>query len=112
MQSRRDIFQAISDPTRREILSLLLKKSQNLNSIANKFTVTRQAISLHVKILNECEVISIEKEGRDRYCSLNLEKILEFSDWLQPFKQMWEERFNKLDNLLEEMKNNKKNYEH
>jgi DNA-binding transcriptional ArsR family regulator len=105
MKPRRDVFQAVSDPTRREILSLLLKKSRNINSIANEFKMTRQAVSLHVKILSECEVISIENEGRKRYCSLNLVKVLEISKWLQPFRQIWEERFNRLDDLLKEMKN-------
>ncbi len=100
MESRRDIFQAIADPTRREIIQLVARKSQNLNAIADQFTMSRQAISLHVKILQECGVISITKEGRERFCSLQSEKLSEAWQWLEPFRHLWEERFNQLDNLL------------
>lgn len=104
MQSRRDIFQAVADPTRRQILSMLLQEPRNLNSLAGEFDMTRQAISLHVKILQECQAIQVQKEGREKYCSLNLNTMTEIADWLEPFRQLWEQRFSKLDNLLEEMK--------
>ncbi len=107
MESRRDIFQAIADPTRREIIRLVAKKSQNLNAIADQFEMSRQAISLHVKILQECGVIAITKEGRERHCSLQVEKLTEVSDWLQPFRQMWENRFDQLDQVLINLKTNK-----
>ena len=100
MEIRRDVFQAIADPTRRNILGMLVKEAQNVNSIAEQFDMTRQAVSLHVKILSECGVISIRKEGRERYCALEPQKLAEVNDWLQPFKKMWESRFDKLDKLL------------
>ena len=104
MKIRRDVFQAIADPTRREILNLLLHGSQNVNGLAEKFAISRQAVSLHVKVLKECEVVSIRKAGRERFCELKATKLAEVADWLQPFRQLWEARFNELDKLLEEVK--------
>jgi DNA-binding transcriptional ArsR family regulator len=100
MEFRRDVFQALADPTRREIISLLARKPQHLNAIADQFSLTRQAISLHVKILQECGVLSITIAGRERHCSLQVEKLAEVSQWLEPFRQLWEDRFNQLDNVL------------
>ena len=100
MESRRDVFQAIADPTRRELIRLVASKSQNVNAIADQFNMSRQAISLHVKILQECGVIAITQEGRERHCSLQAEKLAEAWQWLEPFRQMWQDRFNQLDNLL------------
>ena len=100
MEIRRDVFQAIADPTRRNILGMLVKESHNVNALAEQFDMTRQAVSLHVKILSECGVISIRKEGRERYCTLEPQKLAEVNDWLEPFKKMWESRFDKLDMLL------------
>ncbi|HMQ69619.1 MAG TPA: metalloregulator ArsR/SmtB family transcription factor [Ignavibacteria bacterium] len=97
---RRDVFQAIADPTRREIISLLSTKSMNLNSVAEKFNISRPAISKHIKILNQCGLLRIKKYGRERYCDINLDKIKEVDEWLDPFRQMWEDRFNKLDEIL------------
>ncbi|WP_020531175.1 ArsR/SmtB family transcription factor [Flexithrix dorotheae] len=105
---RRDVFQAIADPTRRDILMSLTKESRNVNALAKQFDMTRQAVSLHVKYLKECGVIVIEKQGRERYCSLELNKLSEISNWLEPFKELWEARFKKLDNLLEELKSKEK----
>jgi len=105
METRRDVFQAIADPTRRGILTMLSKKPQNLNSIAEKFDMSRQAISLHVKILSECGVININQMGRERYCELELKKLTEVADWLEPFRQLWEDRFNALDNIIDKLKN-------
>jgi len=104
MQLRRDVFQAISDPTRREILTLLLEEPKNVNSIAETFDLTRQAISLHVKVLHECKIISLHKRGREKICQLNLEKLNEVNEWIHPFHKIWEEQFGKLDNLLKEIK--------
>ncbi len=100
MEVRRDVFQALADPTRREIINLVAKNSQNLNAIADRFDMSRQAISLHVKILQECGVLSVTKAGRERHCSIQLEKLTEVSDWLAPLRQMWEDRFNQLDKVL------------
>lgn len=110
---RRDIFNAIADPTRRSILQTLINKPQNLNALAEKFEITRQAVSLHVKYLHECGAISIKKVGRERYCDVELKKLSEISEWIEPFRIMWSEKLSKLDNLLTEIqeKSNKGNYE-
>ena len=108
MESRRDVFQAIADPTRRGILTMLIQQPRNLNAIAENFNMTRQGISLHVKILEECNVISIRRQGRERYCDLNAKKIAEIADWLEPFQKMWEGRFSQLDNLLHTLKRKSK----
>ena len=108
METRRDVFQAIADPTRRAIINMLATNPQNLNAIADKFDMTRQAISLHVKILEECGVLSITKEGRERHCAVELQKLNEVSDWLEPLRQVWEERFKQLDEVLRNLKSKKK----
>lgn len=110
---RRDVFNAIADPTRRNVLMALMTEPQNVNTLANKFDMTRQAVSLHIKYLQECGVISIQKTGRERYCSLEIEKLTEVADWLEPFKKMWQARFTQLDDLLnktqtKQHKNNRK----
>lgn len=100
---RRDVFQAIADPTRREIISLISKQSLNLNAIADNFDVSRPAISQHIKILTECGVIIIKQTGRERYCETNLKKLAEVADWIEPFRKMWEERYDRLDSILDDM---------
>lgn len=100
---RRDVFQAIADPTRRDILMSLVTKPQNVNSLAFQFNMTRQAVSLHIKYLEECEVIDINQEGRERMCALRPQKLVEIEDWLSPFRKMWSDRFDKLDDILHEM---------
>lgn len=97
---RRDVFHAIADPTRRSILMSLTKESQNVNALAERFDMTRQAVSLHVKYLQECGVITIKQVGRERLCNLHVEKLAEAVEWLEPFRKMWEDRFNRLDDLL------------
>jgi DNA-binding transcriptional ArsR family regulator len=104
---RRDVFQAIADPTRRDIISLISKQSLNLNAVAENFDMTRQAISLHIKILHECGLIIIKQEGRERYCSIQPKKLEEVADWIEPFRAMWEERFNKVDEILKKLKTKK-----
>lgn len=105
---RRDVFQAIADPTRRDIINLIAHKSLNLNTIAEQFDMSRPAISQHIKILTECGIIMINQQGRERYCEIQPKKLIEVADWLDPFRKMWESRFDKLDNLLFDMKNKKK----
>lgn len=105
---RRDVFQAIADPTRRSILMSLSKETQNVNSLAEKFDMTRQAVSLHVKILQQCGVITIRKEGRERFCDLRAQKLTEVDHWLEPFRKVWETRFDQLDDLLHQMQTNQK----
>lgn len=101
---RRDVFQAIADPTRREIINLIAHKSLNLNAIADNFEVSRPAISQHIKILTECGLITIKKQGRERYCEAQLQQLSEVANWVEQYRQQWEKQFNKLDDLLEGLK--------
>lgn len=105
---KRDVFQGIADPTRRDILTLIASEPMNLNSIAGNFEISRPAVSQHIKILTECGLVVIKKQGRERYCEPHLEKLNEVAHWIKPFKEMWEARFEKLDNLLEELKSKNK----
>ena len=100
---RRDVFQAIADPTRREIINLIAFNPLNLNSIAENFDVSRPAISQHIKILTECGLIVIKKQGRERYCEAKLQQLNEVSDWIEQYRKLWEGRFNALDDFLEEL---------
>lgn len=102
-EMKRDVFNAIADPTRRSILTLLSRESQNVNALAERFAMSRQAVSLHVKYLQECGVITVKKEGRERYCKLEAHKLSEVADWLEPFRTMWTEKFKQLDQLLNEL---------
>jgi len=108
IQARRDVFQAIADPTRRQIIGLVARQSLNLNAIADNFDVSRPAISQHIKILAECGLIIIRQQGRERYCEVQLEPLAEVADWIEPFRKAWAHRFDKLDNLLVNMEANKK----
>lgn len=101
METRRDVFQAIADPVRRDILNMLTRKQLNLNSIAGNFDISRPAISQHIKILTECGLVVIDQQGRERYCYLQPKKMSEVADWLLPFRKLWEERYSKLDSLLD-----------
>ena len=100
---RRDVFQAIADPTRREILGMIAHKSLNINSVTENFDVSRAAIYKHMKILTECGLLEIKQQGRERYCEGKLEKLNEISDWVEQYKQFWEARFNSLDSYLKEI---------
>lgn len=108
METRRDVFQAIADPTRREIINLVAHQSLNLNSIADNFDVSRQAISLHIKILNECGLIEIRQKGRERYCEAKLEKLNEVYDWVEQYTKFWKAKFRSLENYLGDVKAPKK----
>ncbi len=109
MEARRDVFQAIADPTRREIINLLAHKSLNLNSIAEKFEVSRQAVSLHVKILTECGLIVIRQQGRERFCEAKFDKLNEVAAWIEQYRQHWESKLDSLEIYLEKLQKNKKN---
>ncbi|GAA4455105.1 MAG: metalloregulator ArsR/SmtB family transcription factor [Chitinophagaceae bacterium] len=102
---RRDIFQAIADPTRRAIIALIAVQSMTPNAIAEHFQATRQAVSKHLKVLVECEVIAPRQQGREIYYQLELEKMKEIDKWLSQFRKIWEDRFNQLDNLLSTLQN-------
>ena len=97
---RRDVFQAIADPTRRAILSLIALQAMTPNALAEHFDSSRQAVSKHIRILTECELLSQQQEGREIYYHLNPEKMKAIDDWLNPFKELWESRFKQLDTLL------------
>jgi DNA-binding transcriptional ArsR family regulator len=101
---RRDVFQAIADPTRRAIITLLALQTMTPNAIAAHFDSTRQAISKHLKILSECELVQTKQEGREIYYSLEIQKMKEIDIWLEQFRKLWENRFNELDILLKKMK--------
>ncbi len=105
---KRDVFNAIADPTRRSILMSLTNQPQNVNALADQFDMTRQAVSLHIKYLQECGVISIKKEGRERHCNLEVDQLTEIADWLEPFRKMWTGKLNQLDNLLDELQSQPK----
>ncbi len=105
---RRDVYQAIADPTRRQILMSLTGERKKVNALAAQFDMTRQAVSLHVKFLQECGVISIEQEGRERYCCLEAQKLSEVADWLEPFRTLWNKRLNRMDKLLNELQGKNK----
>ena len=101
---RRDIFQAIADPTRRSILALIALQAMTPNAIAENFNTTRQAVSKHLKILTECELVKQEQQGREIYYSLEIEKMKEIDIWITQFRKIWETKFNQLDNLLSTLK--------
>jgi DNA-binding transcriptional ArsR family regulator len=101
---RRDVFQAIADPTRRAILSLIAIQAMTPNAIAAHFESTRQAVSKHIKILSECELLEEKKEGREIYYHFNASKMKEVDSWLEQFRTMWEDRFRNLDIVLGKIK--------
>lgn len=104
---KRDIFQAIADPTRRAILVLLAMGALTPNALADHFDVSRQAVSKHLKVLKECEVIGQQKDGREIYYQLKPDKMKEIDQWLTRFRQLWESRFDQLDHLLINLQNDK-----
>lgn len=106
---RRDVFQAIADPTRREIIGLLATQSLNLNSIAENFSISRPAISTHIKMLTQCGIVIIRKQGRERYCEVKLEKLNEVYTWVDQYRKIWDKKLNKLENYLSNIQNTKQN---
>ena len=106
---RRDVFQAIADPTRRSILSLIALQAMTPNALAEHFDSSRQAVSNHIKILAECQLVKQEQIGREIYYHFNPDKMKEVADFIEPFRQMWETKFNQLDIVLNNLK--KSNHE-
>ncbi|OJW59660.1 MAG: transcriptional regulator [Sphingobacteriales bacterium 50-39] len=104
---RRDVFQAIADPTRREILHLLARQSLNVNAVADNFDISRPAISRHVRILTECGLLVIRKEGRERYCQADLRKLKQVSDWTDRYREFWTKKLDDLEEFLEKEKKKK-----
>ncbi len=105
--TRRDVFQAIADPNRRAILGLLAKQKLTLNGVAENFRISRPAVSRHIKILKECGLVVIIPQGRERYCEVRFDRLSEVSDWIERYRQLWEARFDRLDDVLEKMKKEK-----
>lgn len=108
MEIRRDVFQAIADPTRRAILLLLATNSLTAGTIANNFNSARSTVSKHLQILTECELLKQEQQGREIYYHFNSKKMKEVADFIDPFRKYWEARFNEADKLLAELKKKKK----
>ena len=108
MEARRDVFQAIADPTRRQIIGLLAGKSLNVNAIAKEFDITRQAVSLHVQFLNDCGLIVIRQQGSERYCEAKLEKLNEVTDWVNQYRKYWDTKFDSLETYLAKIQKKKK----
>jgi len=108
MQQRRDVFQAIADPTRRAILALLAMGALTPGAIADNFDSSRQTISKHIQILSECELVKQEQKGREIYYELNIKQMKEIDIWLEQFRKIWETRFNQLDDLLVTLKKKKR----
>ncbi len=104
MKTRRDIFQAIADPTRRAILSLVALQAMTAGAIADSFNSSRQTISKHVQILTECQLLKQEQSGREIYYYFNPNKMKEVAEWLLPFAKMWDDRFNKLELIMKKFK--------
>ena len=100
-ETRRDVFQAIADPTRREIINLVSRKSLNVNAVADHFEISRPAVSKHLRILTECGVIFIEDQGRERLCRINLNKLKEVDRWLDHYRKFWNHKLDALGNFLE-----------
>ena len=104
---RRDVFQAIADPTRRAIIALLALQAMTPNALAEHFDTTRQAVSKHLKILTECELVKQEHQGREIYYQLEIEKMKEIDKWLEQYRKIWETRFTQLDDVLATIKKQK-----
>lgn len=107
MKLRRDPFQAIADPTRRAILVLLASNTMTAGAIAKKFDTARPTISKHLQILNECELIKSNQEGREIYYQLEIDNMKKIDQWLEQFRQIWEQRFTQLDDLISKIKKKK-----
>ena len=105
---KRDIFQAIADPTRRAIIALIALQAMTPNAIAENFNTSRQAVSKHLRILTECDVVTPEQRGREIYYRLEIDKMKEIDEWLEQYRKIWESRYEQLDVLLAEMKQQEK----
>ncbi len=99
---RRDVFQAIADPTRRKIIHTLVQKSINLNALSGNFHISRPAISKHIKILTECGLVIINQTGRERFCEVNFDSLREVADWIEQYKVFWTQKLDALEKFLEQ----------
>ena len=101
METRRDVFHAIADPTRREIIHMISQQSLNLNTIAENFKVSRQAISVHIKVLTECGLVVVNQQGRERYCHARLAKLKQVADWTEKYRIFWTQKLDALEDFLQ-----------
>ena len=108
MNLRRDVFQAIADPTRRAILLLVASHTMTAGAIASNFDTARPTVSKHLRILTECKLLEQEQKGREIYYHLNPKKVKEIADFIEPFRKMWDERFNQLETIMKKYKSQKK----
>jgi len=107
---RRDVFQAIADPTRRDIIDILAEETLTVNSIAEKFDISRPAVSKHVKILSECGIVEITQKGRERYCQIQPKNLIPAFMWIEQYQKLWEDKLNSFENYLNKLQiKNKKN---
>jgi DNA-binding transcriptional ArsR family regulator len=104
MKARRDVYQAIADPTRRAIINMIAVQPHNMKSITEKFAMSQQAISLHVKVLTDCGLITIQQRGRERYCEAHLDRLGEVAIWVEQYKQFWEKKMDSFENYVEKLK--------
>lgn len=104
MKARRDVYQAIADPTRRAIINLIAAAPHNVNVIAEKFDVSRQAISLHIKVLTDCGLVIMKQQGRDRFCEVRLEQLGEVDAWVAQYRKHWESRLDSLESYVAKLK--------
>ncbi len=105
MKARRDVYQAIADPTRRAIINMIASQPHNVNTIAENFDVSRQAISLHIQILIDCGLIKVKQQGRDRFCEAQLDQLSEVSMWVDQYRRHWENKLDALEKYVEKLKN-------
>lgn len=110
IRMRRDVFQAIADPTRRKIIQVIAKQTLPLNSVAETFAISRQAVSKHIKILTECGLIVMRQQGRERYCEAKLKKLNEVADWVEQYRMHWEKRVDSLERYLDTLQTKNKKY--
>ena len=105
---KRDVFQGIADPNRRAILGLLAQRKLTLNGVAEHFAISRPAVSKHIKILVECGLVAIRKQGREHYCEVKAEKLDEVAQWVEQYRHFWEDRFDRLEEYLEDIQDKEK----
>lgn len=108
---RRDVFQAIADPVRREIIGLISENTLTINEIADHFEISRPAISKHIKILEECGIVSVQQKGRERYCQMQPSRLVPAFMWIDQYRYLWEEKIDAFENYLDQLKNKSKQNE-
>ncbi len=104
---RRDVFQAIADPVRRDIIGLLAHKSMTVNTVADNFDISRPAVSKHIRILTECGIVQINQKGRERFCEIQPKELAPVSDWIDQYRQLWEDKLDSFENYLMQLKKKK-----